>query len=78
MQHFRLADDSKHKELAALSAFLLASETSPLSICAYQGQTLSRHPRDDIYFSPISYRHLLAICAAAEKNQRNACFINKI
>lgn len=77
MQHFRLADDSKHKELAALSVSL-ASETNPLSIYAYQGQTLSRHSHDDIYFSPISYRHLLAICAAAEKNQRNTCFINKI
>lgn len=43
---------AEHKELGALSAFL-SLEMSPLSIHAYQGQILSRHLHDDIYFIPV-------------------------
>lgn len=58
MQLFRLGDDSKHKELAALSA-VLAIETSTLSIYTHQGQILSTYSHDRIYFSLILYRHYL-------------------
>lgn len=56
MQLLRLGDDSKHKELSALSA-VLAMETSTLSIYAHQGQILSRYTQGGIYFSLILYKH---------------------
>lgn len=51
---------AQHKELGALSAFL-SLDMSPLSVYAYQGQILSRHLCDDIYFIPVLYRRLLSI-----------------
>lgn len=52
VQLLRLDNDSKNKELAALSA-VLAMVTSALSVCSYQGQILSRYSHDGIYFSLI-------------------------
>lgn len=50
MQLLRPVDDSKHKELAALSA-VLAIEISSLSLSAHQGQILSQYWHGCVYFS---------------------------
>lgn len=52
MQLVRPNDDTKHKELTALST-VLAIEMSALSVYTHQGQPLSRYLHDNIYFSLI-------------------------
>lgn len=62
MQLVAPVDDSKHKELDALSA-PLAIEMSILSISMHQGQILSRCWHDGIYFSLVLCAF---ICAATQ------------
>lgn len=73
MKLLRLGDDSKHKELSALSA-VLAMETSALSICTPQGQILSSYSHDWIYFRLILYRHTVYLHSLIASH-RNICLI---